>query len=203
MRTAQPALPLIVVNDPTQRQPPSPDPAAELVRLIDAHSPCVVLLLGAPGAGKSTLAATLVHRMGNHVAVLSYAAHRAEVGNGPADVAADPTAGALLQSRLADRCAAALTTIVDGTHHLARTRDALLRIAAAAGRPAIAAVLSTPLTVSIARQQDRPPAAPGAQHGLRVPEPQMRNINHEIEKALPALAREGFIVHVLPAATTS
>ncbi|MCK2240072.1 MULTISPECIES: ATP-binding protein [unclassified Crossiella] len=180
-----------------QPQPPLPEPTAALIRCISKHAPCVVVLLGPPGAGKSTLAKVLTDQLGNRTATLSYAAHRAEVSGDPADPAADPMAGTLLRERLADRSAAGLTTIVDGTHHLARTRAALLAIAAESSLPAVAAVLSTPLEVCLARQRDRPPHEPGKQHSLRVPEPQVRTLDRAIHEARPDLAREGFIVHIL------
>jgi predicted kinase len=168
-----------------------------LIRRITTHMPCVVMLVGPPGAGKSTLARALAERLGNGTAVLSYAAHRAEVSGDPADPAADPQAGVLLRDRLVDRCVRGLTTMVDGTHHLARTRAALLAIAVDAGLPAIAAVLSTPLEVCLARQLARPLPEPGKQHSLRVAEPQVREIDRAIQNARAGLAGEGFLVHVL------
>lgn len=174
-----------------------------LIRDITTHAPCVVMLFGPPGAGKSTLATELAEGLGEPTAVLSYAAHREEVSGNPADPAADPSAGALLRTRLADRCAARQTTIVDGTHHLERSRRALLAIAAEAGLPAIAVVLTTPLPVCLDRQLDRPPPAPGTQHGLRIPDLQVREVHDALQDALPGLASEGFIVCTLdPASAT-
>jgi predicted kinase len=194
---------LIDMSDRTRPRPAPPTPIVELIGAITAQSPCVVVLLGAPGAGKSTLATVLAEQMANGTAVLSYAAHRAEVSGDPADPAADPAAGALLMQRLAARCAAGLTTVLDGTHHLASTRATLLGIAADAGLPAVAVVLSTPLAVCLRRQQDRPPPAPG-KHGLRIPEPQVRELDRVIQDARTGLGHEGFVVYVLdPDATTS
>ena len=100
------------------------------------------MLIGPPGAGKSTLSRELVQRLGAEAAVVSYAACRKEVSGDPSDPAADPQAGKLLRHRVEQRCAARLTTIVDGTHHLARSRAALLVSAREAGLPAVAVVLS-------------------------------------------------------------
>lgn len=168
-----------------------------LVQFVSAHAPCVVVLVGAPGAGKSTLAAACAKRLGAGVEVLSYAEHRAEVSGDPADQTVDSTAGALLFSRLAARCATGATTIVDGTHHLARTRASLLAIASDAGMAAVAVVLSTPLEVCLARQQDRPAAQAGKQWGLRIPESQVRQLDAAIQAAQAGLMKEGFVVHVL------
>uniref|UniRef100_UPI003F491375 AAA family ATPase n=1 Tax=Amycolatopsis sp. CA-096443 TaxID=3239919 RepID=UPI003F491375 len=171
---------------------------------IAESAPCVVMMFGAPGSGKSALSAALAHELGDAAAVLSYAAHREEICGDPAEPAANPRAGALLRARLADRCAAGRTTVLDGTHHHARTRRRVRDIAAAAGLPAVAVVLSTPLQVCLDRQHDRPPPAPGKQHGLKVPAPEVREVHAALREALPGLAGEGFRVHVLaPHATTA
>lgn len=161
------------------------------------------MLVGAPGSGKSTVARELVERLGPGAAVASYAACREEVSGDASDPAADPQAGELLRQRVDQRCAARLTTIVDGTHHLARTRAALLASARGAGLPAVAVVLSTPIEVCVARQHDRPEPAPGRQHGLRIPEPQVRELASMIEDAVPGLAAEGFVVLTLACGATT
>jgi predicted kinase len=166
-------------------------------------SPCLAMLVGPPGAGKSTLARELVARLGSGAAVLSYAACREAVSGDQSDPAADPQAGKLLCERVEQRCAARLTTIIDGTHHLARSRAALLTRARAAGLPAVAVVLSTPTEVCVARQQDRPEPAPGKQHGLRIPNSQVRELASMIEDAVPGLAEEGFVVLTLGATTSA
>ncbi|WP_167545522.1 AAA family ATPase [Amycolatopsis rubida] len=191
-----------MVDRSAPRSGPRGEVPETLVRDIIAHGPCVVMTVGAPGSGKSTLAAALAHRL-DDAAVLSYAAHREEVSGDPADPAANPPAGALLRARLADRCAAGRTTILDGTHHIGRTRRRVLDIAAAAGLPAVAVVLSTPLLTCLDRQLDRPPPPPGRQHGLRVPDQEVRHVHAELQDAVPGLADEGFRVLVLaPTATT-
>ena len=170
---------------------------ATLVRDIARLSPCVVMMFGAPGSGKSTLASALARELGDTAAVLSYAAHREEISGDPADPAANPQAGELLRARLADRCAARKTTVLDGTHHHSRTRRRVLGIAADAGLPAVAVVLSTPLQICLDRQRDRPPPAPGKQHGLKIPDPEVREIHAALQADLPGLDSEGFLVHVL------
>lgn len=174
-----------------------------LIRDITVHAPCVVMLFGAPGAGKSTLATALAERLGDPTAVLSYAMHRMEVSGDPADLAADPEAGALLRSRLVDRCEARLTTVVDGTHHLGRARRAVLDIATEAGLPALAVVLTTPLRVCRARQRDRSPPAPGKRHGLRIPDSEVQEVQDALQAAVPGLTRQGFLVRTLDPASTA
>lgn len=178
-------------------------PPETLVSLITEHAPCVVMTVGPPGAGKSTLAAALARNMGDEGAILSYAAHRAEVCGSATDPTADPAAHVLLGARLAARCAAGLTTVVDGTHHGASTRAWLRSIAAKAGVPVIAAILDTPLQVCLERQLDRPPPAPGQQHGLRVPASQVIDINDAIQIARTGLSAEGFLVYSLRADETT
>ena len=56
---------------------------------------------------------------------------------------------------------------------------------------------STETEVCVARQQDRPDPAPGKRHGLRIPEPQVRELARAIEDAVPGLAEEGFTVLTL------
>jgi len=70
-------------------------------------------------------------------------------------------------------------------------------IAADAGLPAVAAVLSTPLEVCLARQKPRSAPEPGKQHGLRVPDRQVRELDDAIREASARLVDEGFVVHVL------
>ena len=176
----------------------------QLADRIAAHGPgTVVMLVGAPGSGKSTAAAALAARLHGDVAVLSYAAHREEVTGDPADPAGDPRAGQLLRDRLTTRCAGRLTTVVDGTHHLARSRARIAAIAADAGVPAIAVVLNTPLGLCLARQETRPVPAPGRRHSLRVPDEQVRALDRAVRAARGGLVDEGFVVYELDADTTT
>jgi protein phosphatase len=112
-----------------------PDPIPIELRLPD---PCLVVLAGAAGAGKSTFAA-------RHFApgeVLSSDAFRAHVSGDPTDQRATPAAFAALHRALRRRMASGLLTVVDATNVQPVARRALLREAAAAGVPAILVVLA-------------------------------------------------------------
>ena len=170
---------------------------AQLLVAVQAESPCVVALIGPPGSGKSTVAAALAERLPVDVEVLSYAQHRAALSGDASDATVNDEAGALLYGRLADRCRAGLSTVVDGTHHLARTRARLLAIAGEAGLLAMAAVLRTPVEVCVARQATR------YEPGLRVPDEQVRDLAAAVDDARPDLAGEGWLVRILDPRATS
>lgn len=131
-----------------------PDPIA--LRLPD---PCLVVLIGAAGSGKSTFAA-------RHFApdeVLSSDAFRGLIAGDPADQRATAPAFAALHRALRRRLAQGLLTVVDATSVTAETRLPLLRAAATAGVAATAVVFDLPEAIVLARNRAR-----GA---LAVPEP--------------------------------
>src|SRR5262245_14628750 len=102
--------------------------------VIDIPEPCLVVLVGAAGAGKSTLAARLFAAD----EVLSSDAHRALVTGDEADQGATKTAFAILHRRLSARMAARRTTVVDATNVTSFARRSLVRRASSHGVPAIA-----------------------------------------------------------------
>lgn len=124
------------------------DPDPTEIRLPD---PCLVVLVGAAGAGKSTFAA-------RHFApeeVLSSDAFRALVAGDPTDQRATAPAFAALHRALRRRLAAGRLTVVDATSVTGAARASLRRAARAAGVPAIAIVLDPPSAVVLARNGDR------------------------------------------------
>ncbi len=119
---------------------------------IAVRDPCLVVLVGAAGAGKSTFA-------GRHFApdeVLSSDAFRELVSGDPADQRATRPAFAALHRALAIRLDGGRLTVVDATNVTPAARAALLRVAATAGVPAMAIVLDPPSDLVLTRNAGRP-----------------------------------------------
>jgi predicted kinase len=150
--------------------------------VVELPEPCLVVLVGAAGAGKTTLAA----RLFAPDEVLSSDAHRALLTGDESDQAATKTAFAILHRRLARRMAERRTTVVDATNVTSFARRSLTRRAAAHGVPAIAIVLDLATTVVLARNATRP--------GRIVPEEAVRRQLDDLARSLrrEALATDGF-----------
>ena len=118
---------------------------------IDLPDPCLVVLVGAAGSGKSTFAARHF-RDGD---VLSSDAYRESISGDAADQRATGRAFAALHRDVRERLAAGRLTVVDATSVTARGRASLVRIARTAGVPAIAIVLAPPAEVVLARNAGR------------------------------------------------
>jgi protein phosphatase len=143
----------------------------------------MVVLVGAAGAGKSTLAA----RWFLPEEVLSSDAYRARVAGDPSDQRATRPAFAALHRDLRRRLTDGRLAVVDATNVTPRARAALLRIAAETGVPAIAIVLDLPDVLVRARNAARPGR-------LAVPEPAMDRQLRSLRSTLAAgrLEAEGF-----------
>lgn len=120
-------------------------------RALELPEPCLVVLIGAAGAGKSTLAA----RLFPPDAILSSDAFRAIVSGDEADQGATRAAFAILQRELERRLAAGLTTVVDATNVTPFARRGLLRRAAIHGIPAVAIVLDLDPDIVLQRNARR------------------------------------------------
>jgi predicted kinase len=127
---------------------PSSIASAGPLRIPD---PSLIVLVGAAGAGKSTLAARLFAPS----EILSSDAYREAVSGDAADQRATRLAFSILHRELEKRLGARRLTVVDATNVEAPARQALVARAAAARVPAIAIVLALPATVVAARNAGR------------------------------------------------
>ncbi len=122
-----------------------------MVRTIELPDPSLVLLIGAAGAGKSTLAA----RLFDPDEVLSSDAFRAMVSGDAADQGATRAAFERLHRELAMRLLAGRLTVLDATNLQRSARQAGIARARAAGVPVTAIVLDLPAAVVLARNAAR------------------------------------------------
>lgn len=150
--------------------------------MISLPDPCLVVLVGAAGAGKSTLAA----RLFDPESVLSSDAHRALVAGDEADQAVTKTAFSILHRRLERRLAERRLTVVDATNVTRFARRSLVRRARAMGVPAVAIVLALGPTIVRARNATR--------QGRIVPESAVSRQLNDLERSLrhDGLATDGF-----------
>jgi protein phosphatase len=118
---------------------------------IEIPDPSLVILVGAAGAGKSTLAG----RWFAPAEVLSSDAFRAIVGRGESDQSATRPAFAALHRALEARLRAGRLTVVDATNLRRDVRRGLVARACGAGLPSVAVVLAPPRAVVLARAAAR------------------------------------------------
>ena len=115
--------------------------------------PCLIVLVAAAGAGKSTFAA----RHFDPAEILSSDAYRARIAGDEADQRATGAAFEQLHRTLEQRLADRRLTVVDATNVERSARLALVTRAATAGLPAIAIVLDLPSTTVLSRNAGRSP----------------------------------------------
>src|SRR4051794_36139413 len=118
--------------------------------------PCLVVLIGATGAGKSAWAAQWFHPD----QVVSSDRLRAVVGHGERDQRASRDAFELLDLIVARRLARGLTTVVDTTGLEPKRRAAWRALAEQHGVPAHAVVFTTPEKDVRARNRTREAPVP-------------------------------------------
>jgi protein phosphatase len=119
---------------------------------IAIPSPAVVVLIGAAGAGKSTLA----RRLFGPDEILSSDELRGAIRGDPTDQSVTRVAFSILHRELVRRLALRRTVVVDATNLTHAGRVAILRRAAIAGVPVIAIVLVPPAADVHARNAARP-----------------------------------------------
>jgi alkanesulfonate monooxygenase SsuD/methylene tetrahydromethanopterin reductase-like flavin-dependent oxidoreductase (luciferase family)/predicted kinase len=127
--------------------------------------PCVVVLAGAAGSGKSTWAAARYTRS----EIVSTDALRSVVGTGPADLDASTDAFAVADLVVGARLRRRLTTVIDSLGLEPVRRRELLQQARAAGLPAMLVILDTPPALCRSRnaERDRPVPADALTSQLR------------------------------------
>ena len=150
---------------------------------ISVPRDALVVLVGATGAGKSTLAA----RCFAPTEVLSSDAFRAMVADDPADQGASRAAFELLHLAARRRLERGRLTVVDATNVTAAARAALVAMARAMQRPVVAIVLDLPADVCRARNAARP----GRTVGDEVVDLQLVELGRSLATA-DGLAAEGF-----------
>jgi predicted kinase len=164
--------------------------AAQAAREAIEAAPCLVMLIGPAGSGKSTMASQLAGG-GSQVLLLGLDALRAAVSGNESDQDATGDAVAALHLLARARLSRRLTTVIDATNVTAQARQPLLDLARQHGVPAVALVLATTLQTCLARNKARPGPPEGG--GRRVPEHAVRSQHHARLLLSPAaLAAEGF-----------
>ena len=163
-------------------------PGMQAPRVLSLAEPCLVVLIGAAGAGKSNLAA----RLFPPDAILSSDAFRAVVSGDEADQRATRTAFAILHRELDRRLTQGRTTVIDATSVTPFARRGIVRRAAAHGVPAVAIVLDLDPAIVLARN--------AARAGRVVPEHAVRRQLADLRRSLQpgGLEAEGFAaVHLV------
>lgn len=152
--------------------------------IVSIPDPCLVVLVGAAGAGKSTFAA----RQFDPSEILSSDGYRALVAGDEADQRATRAAFGRLHRDLARRLAAGLLTVVDATNVEPAARRTLLALARTAGVAAVAIALDLPASVVIARNAART----GRVVDARVVRRHLTRMRATLDGADGGLAAEGF-----------
>jgi protein phosphatase len=162
---------------------------------VDGREPLIVparglvVLIGASGAGKSTFA----RRHFRPTEILASDAFRAMVSDDERDQTASAAAFDLLHRALAHRLRRGRLTVVDATNADPAVRRALLRLAVAARRPAVAIVLDLPEDRCLAQNAGRD----GRVVAPEVVQRQIAAVRRSLTEPARLLA-EGFAaVHVL------
>ncbi|MEU8765084.1 AAA family ATPase [Streptomyces sp. NPDC048659] len=142
--------------------------------------PAVVVLIGASGSGKSTIASTWSPSQ-----VLELDAFRAMVSDEAGDQAATADAVAALRTVLEARLTRKKTTVIDATNCERAVRAGLVQAARRHGVPTVAVLMGTPVSLCVIRQTARTP-------DRAVPADTVRVQHAAAVTAFPGLRAEGF-----------
>jgi F420-dependent oxidoreductase-like protein len=142
-------------------------------------APCLVVLVGASSAGKTTWASE--HFAGTEV--VSSDALRAMVGAGPDDQAAGTAAFAILEQIVAERMRRGLTTVIDTLGFDEASRRRWIGMARTQGLPAYAIFFDTPGDECLRRNAERIKG---------IPVTVLRRQLTRARQVFPSLADDGF-----------
>ncbi len=132
------------------------DAQAVAVELASLPPSSLVLLVGPPAAGKSTLAATLVDAgVVDADDVLSTDTYREALTGSALDTTKDRKVWSIVRRGLESRMAAGRTTVVDATNLFPQRRARHIRAARAHGRPVVAIRVQAPTETLIERNDAR------------------------------------------------
>ncbi|NVB39558.1 polynucleotide kinase-phosphatase [Pseudenhygromyxa sp. WMMC2535] len=153
---------------------------------LEIPQPCLVVLVGVSGAGKSTFA----RRHFLPTEVVSSDVCRGLVSDNENDQSATSDAFDVLDYIVGKRLARGKLTVVDATSVQAQNRKKLVQLARAHDCLAVAIVLNLPTKFAGARNEDRP----DRNFGMRV----IRQQSAQLRRDLRGMKREGFSrVHIL------
>jgi protein phosphatase len=147
---------------------------------IDLPDPCLVVLIGAAGSGKSTFA----RRHFRQTEILSSDAFRAMIADDEADQSATSAAFSLLHTVARQRLARGRLTVIDATNVEPRARRPLIGLARRFDVPAVAVVFDLP--ADVVQRWNTGRAA------RTVPADVVERHRRELRRSLEELPKEGF-----------
>jgi protein phosphatase len=147
---------------------------------IELPDPCLVVLVGPAGSGKTTFA----RRHFRPTEILSSDTFRAMIADDEADQSATSAAFSLLHAVARHRLARGRLTVVDATNVEPRARRPLLALAGRYGMPAVAIVFDLPPEVTRGWNTSRTTRT--------VPTDVVERHRRQLDDALAALPGEGF-----------
>jgi predicted kinase len=157
--------------------------------VIAIPDPCLVVLVGAAGAGKSTFAA----RHFDASEVLSSDDYRARISGNETDQSVTRAAFGRLHRDLARRLEARRLSVVDATNVDRSARRPLLKRAKAAGLDAVAIVLDLPSTIVLSRNEARL----GRVVDAEIVERHLRRLRLALDTAVGGIHADGFATVVV------